>query len=121
MDYKGALSVVFILVITSVAVAYYFYNAKKPKTNSTQARPLSDLPSETLPLATLPSTGQLQTWQCFTKSDGTEQCANVFNNQGLPYTSVDRTVLQERKNYTPVWLCSTSGCFDVYNFIGKAF
>jgi hypothetical protein len=65
--------------------------------------------------------GEMQTWQCFTNAQGKQQCSNVFNNQGLPYTSYDRTQIQQKMTHAPVWQCTPSGCTDIYNFIGKAF
>jgi hypothetical protein len=64
---------------------------------------------------------KFQTWQCFPNTQGKQECFDVFNNIGLPFTSDNKPTIQQKIVHVPVWQCDSKTCIDVYNFIGKAF
>ena len=121
MEYNSSLvSWFFVLLALVFSLSYVSIQLAQPAPTPPAVTP----PPTTPPPAVTPPTqtsfameGTYQNWQC----NDTQSCYDVFNNQGLPFTSDNKPIIQQKQLGQPVWKCDEKGCVDVFNFVGPAF
>jgi hypothetical protein len=112
----------FILLSLAVGLSYIGLVLNKPETTVTQNLPAPTYqPTSNQPIKEPVPFGTFQTWQCFSNEQGGQKCVDVFNNQGLPFSSNYKPTIQKKLSHVPVWKCNSNSCVDVYNFVGQAF